>query len=116
MLSAIIDEIIIGCFIFPLALGMNACNFPNAGPTPDLATQASTETPADLGTPSTIDTLEVALSLALTSPAFSSGQPIPVKFSCGGQDVSPQLNWTDPPAGTQSYALIMDDPDAPVGT
>jgi Raf kinase inhibitor-like YbhB/YbcL family protein len=52
----------------------------------------------------------------LTSPAFTEGQPIPVKFSCKGADVSPALNWDEPPAGTKSLALIMDDPDAPMGT
>ena len=52
----------------------------------------------------------------LTSPAFTQGQPIPQKFSCKGADVSPTLAWAEPPAGTQSFALIMDDPDAPMGT
>jgi len=52
---------------------------------------------------------------ALTSPEFEEGLPIPTKFSCDGQNVSPQLDWTDPPEGTQSFALILDDPDAPGG-
>ena len=56
------------------------------------------------------------VNMNLTSSAFSNGQPIPVKYSCKGGDVSPALAWTDPPAGTQSFALIMDDPDAPSGT
>ena len=41
---------------------------------------------------------------------------IPAKFSCQGADASPALSWNDPPAGTQSFALIVDDPDAPGGT
>ena len=41
---------------------------------------------------------------------------IPKTFTCDGLDVSPQLSWNDPPATTQSFALIMDDPDAPAGT
>lgn len=56
------------------------------------------------------------MSIELTSPAFAQGQPIPQKYSCRGEDVSPALSWGEPPAGTQSFALIMDDPDAPVGT
>ena len=52
----------------------------------------------------------------LTSTAFSYGEPIPVKYSCKGEDVSPPLAWDEPPAGTKSFALIMDDPDAPAGT
>lgn len=54
--------------------------------------------------------------LTLTSPAFEEGQPIPEKYGCDGDDISPALNWSDPPTGTMSFALIMDDPDAPVGT
>lgn len=57
-----------------------------------------------------------ARSLSLTSPAFAQGQPIPAKYSCQGQDISPPLTWGSLPAGTQSAALIMDDPDAPGGT
>ena len=56
------------------------------------------------------------MPLTLTSPAFPPGGTIQRKHTCDGPDVSPALNWTDPPAGTQSWALIMDDPDAPVGT
>jgi Raf kinase inhibitor-like YbhB/YbcL family protein len=41
---------------------------------------------------------------------------IPVKFTCEGADVSPELRWSDIPANTHSFALIVDDPDAPVGT
>ena len=56
------------------------------------------------------------MSLELTSDAFSNGQSIPAKYSCVGRNISPGLAWTEPPAGTQSFALIMDDPDAPMGT
>ena len=53
---------------------------------------------------------------ALTSPAFAQAQPIPAQYTCDGENLSPPLLWTEPPAGTQSFALISDDPDAPVGT
>ncbi len=52
----------------------------------------------------------------LRTTAFESGADIPEKFTCDGPDVSPPLSWTDPPAGTQSFVLIADDPDAPGGT
>src|SRR5208282_5414029 len=52
----------------------------------------------------------------LKSSAFSNGSAIPPKFTCDGSDLSPALSWNDPPAGTKTLALIMDDPDAPVGT
>jgi len=54
--------------------------------------------------------------LAVTSSAFASGRPIPVKYTCQGDDVSPPLAWDGAPADTKSFALICDDPDAPGGT
>jgi len=51
-------------------------------------------------------------SFQLTSTAFEPGGAIPPKYACGGEEVSPALNWNEPPTGTQSFALIMDDPDA----
>jgi len=57
-----------------------------------------------------------ALSFDLQSPAFGAGAAIPVRYTCDGEDVSPPLQWGDPPAGTQSLALILEDPDAPAGT
>jgi len=56
------------------------------------------------------------MSLELTSNAFTNGQSIPAKYACTGKNISPALAWSDPPPGTQSFALIMDDPDAPAGT
>jgi Raf kinase inhibitor-like YbhB/YbcL family protein len=56
------------------------------------------------------------MPFALTTSAFRPGDDIPRKFTCQGADISPALAWTDAPAATQSFALIADDPDAPVGT
>lgn len=53
------------------------------------------------------------MTIRVTSPAFANGQPIPSKYTCDGQNISPPLSWTAGPVGTESYALIMDDPDAP---
>lgn len=55
-------------------------------------------------------------TLSLTSDAFQSGGPIPERFTCDGEDVSPPLAWSGVPQDTASFALIMDDPDAPGGT
>jgi hypothetical protein len=55
------------------------------------------------------------LNMELTSPAFTQQSTIPSKFTCDDQDISPELNWTDPPEGTESFVLIADDPDAPNG-
>jgi Raf kinase inhibitor-like YbhB/YbcL family protein len=56
------------------------------------------------------------MSMKLTSPAFESGDSIPVKYTCEGEDVSPPLAWSDVPDGTRSLALVCEDPDAPSGT
>jgi Raf kinase inhibitor-like YbhB/YbcL family protein len=54
-----------------------------------------------------------AMSLELSSPAFTHGNPIPAKYTCEGEDTSPALAWRGVPAGTRSLVLIVDDPDAP---
>jgi hypothetical protein len=51
--------------------------------------------------------------MKLTSPDYSHGEPMPQRFTCEGEDVSPAFAWSDAPAATQSFALIMHDPDAP---
>jgi len=56
------------------------------------------------------------MAFALICPAFGEGAAIPVRHTCDGDDVSPPLAWRDAPAGTQTFALICDDPDAPAGT
>jgi hypothetical protein len=53
------------------------------------------------------------MALTLTSPAFSPGGSIPAAYTCEGANRSPPLAWSGMPAGTQSLALIVDDPDAP---
>jgi Raf kinase inhibitor-like YbhB/YbcL family protein len=57
-----------------------------------------------------------AMNLSVTSPAFAEAQPIPRQYTCEGSDISPPLIWTHAPANTKSFALIADDPDAPLGT
>jgi Raf kinase inhibitor-like YbhB/YbcL family protein len=51
----------------------------------------------------------------LESSVFAPGGAIPARYTCDGDDMSPPLSWGEPPAGTRSFALIMDDPDAPMG-
>jgi len=49
----------------------------------------------------------------LTSSAFSDQGEIPARYTCEGEDLSPPLSWRDAPSGTESFVLIVDDPDAP---
>lgn len=56
------------------------------------------------------------MAFHLSSPAFSAGTPMPRRYAREGDNLSPPLEWADPPRGTQSFALIVEDPDAPRGT
>lgn len=58
----------------------------------------------------------VAAGFGLQSTAFSAGEMIPARYTCDGESVSPPLAWHNAPAATRSFALIVDDPDAPGGT
>jgi Raf kinase inhibitor-like YbhB/YbcL family protein len=54
-----------------------------------------------------------AMTMEITSPAFSHNEEIPSKYTCDGEDISPALEWSGLAEGTKSIALIVDDPDAP---
>jgi len=57
-----------------------------------------------------------AMEMRLSSPTIRHGEPIPEKHSCDGEDVSPALAWEGVPEDAKSLALVVDDPDAPLGT
>lgn len=57
----------------------------------------------------------MSATFSISSPRFSAGQEIPVEFTCDGADHSPPLTWIGPPEATQSFVLIVHDPDAPAG-
>ena len=63
-------------------------------------------------------TLDVgdAAALSLTSSAFADGAPVPKTFTCDGANVSPPLAWSGAAPSTKSFALVVEDPDAPSGT
>jgi hypothetical protein len=56
------------------------------------------------------------MTFMIRSAAFEDGGRIPLDYTCDGNDTSPALEWQGEPEGTRGFALIMDDPDAPVGT
>ena len=56
------------------------------------------------------------MAFALKVEGFGDGESIPKRFTCEGGDASPALSWSNEPSGTESFTLIVDDPDAPAGT
>ncbi|MFL5605142.1 MAG: YbhB/YbcL family Raf kinase inhibitor-like protein [Gemmatimonadaceae bacterium] len=60
--------------------------------------------------------VRVTTMFTIASPAFQSGDSIPRQHTCDGADTSPPLGWLAPPTGSASFALIVEDPDAPGGT
>jgi phosphatidylethanolamine-binding protein (PEBP) family uncharacterized protein len=65
---------------------------------------------------SEVQVKEEGRAMELKSSAFENNQDIPRKYTCDGADGSPPLVWNNPPDGARAFALISDDPDAPVGT
>jgi Raf kinase inhibitor-like YbhB/YbcL family protein len=54
--------------------------------------------------------------MQLTSPSFKEGEQINPRHTCDGENLSPELQWTYAPKGTRTFALVVDDPDAPSGS
>ncbi len=55
------------------------------------------------------------MNFELSSPAFRDGELLAPEHTCEGKDISPELVWTTAPEGTESFALLVEDPDAPIG-
>jgi Raf kinase inhibitor-like YbhB/YbcL family protein len=78
-----------------------------ASPTPEVETATAGPTAAA--------TEPAGATLTVSSTDFSEGETIPDQYTCNGANISPPLSWEGAPPGTQSFAVIMDDPDAPSG-
>lgn len=99
----------------------NQPSSPTAVPAEQSVISPTTPAEPTIAPPTEVHPTEEALEtqgvpLELISTEFTHEDPIPVKFTCDGANISPPLQWGDPPEGTQSFALISDDPDAPGGT
>src|SRR5262245_31306981 len=94
----------ISYYLVMICMFLSACAASTATATPE---------PETIATVTIESTTEADMSFKLTSDAFANGQSIPAKYSCIRRNSAPAPAWNEPPAGTQSFALIMDDPDAP---
>ena len=116
-----ISILILICCLAVVLAGCAPAPEPAEDPAPVMEEKAAEEMiPADTPLPPTeepeTEEEPAKVEMTLTSPAFAEGEPIPLQFSCDGDDLSPELAWAGIPTGTASLVLIMDDPDAPVGT
>jgi Raf kinase inhibitor-like YbhB/YbcL family protein len=109
---------VVGCSQTPEPQGAEIATPPDSSP----VTQPTDLPPATVS-PTSVEATDVPQEgetvqarLALESAAFNAGDVIPIRFSCDGEDISPELEWGPAPAGTVTFALIMNDPDAPGGT
>jgi Raf kinase inhibitor-like YbhB/YbcL family protein len=91
-----------GAILLVAAVLAGACGEDDSGPT-------ATPIRPPTGTPS-------AVGFTLSSNSFGPEQTIPERYTCESANISPALSWSNQPAGVQSFALIVDDPDAPAGS
>ena len=90
---------------------------PRVIPAPDFTATPTATTAAPVIGATAIVTFTKGLTptlepFTLTSPVFENNGGIPAKYTCKGTNISPALAWNEPPTGTVSFALIVDDPDA----
>lgn len=126
-MSKQLSILILTCCLALIAAGCAPAPEPAQEPVPVMEEEAVEEViPTDTPLPPTekpkedeavTEEEETAMDkMTLTSPAFAQEEAIPLKFSCDGDGLSPELAWAGVPEGAASLVLIMDDPDAPVGT
>ncbi len=120
-MSKQLSILILICCLSLVFAGCAPAPEPTQEPAPVMEEEAI---PADTPLPSTeepeteeVEEEESAMvEMTLTSPVFAQDEAIPLVFSCDGDDISPELIWSGIPETAVSLVLIMDDPDAPVGT
>lgn len=96
---------------FVIAILATACS-----PADDSAETAVSSTLATTTTTIASTSTTERLDFAVSSPAFEEGESIPSEYTCDGEDVSPELQIVGLPPTTRSVAVVVSDPDAPLGT
>ncbi len=93
------------------AFSVGYCGFSSGAP-PGVHAEAPETTAEEKTQTQQISLKESAMAFKISSD-FAAGEKIGSKYTCEGENISPPLSWTEPPEGTKSLALIVDDPDAP---
>jgi Raf kinase inhibitor-like YbhB/YbcL family protein len=93
-----------------LIVGLVACA-PAADPAPTMDGEVEESATATVEAVAAAPTATLE-PFEISSPDFAEGEAIPSRFACNGENLSPELVWNEPPAGTESFALIFNDPDA----
>lgn len=102
-----------------VALVLAACSTnaaPDEQPTPSTTTTTTLQSSTTTLQPSTTTTTTTLPAFDVSSPAFADGEAIPREFTCDGADVSPALRIVGIPSTAESLIVIVEDPDAPLGT
>lgn len=104
--------------IVVIALLLAACSPADESAEIELITTTTTAPPTTTttATASTVTAAKQPASFSVSSPVFGDGELIPEIYTCDGSDLSPELVIEGLPLGTRSLVLIVDDPDAPIGT
>ncbi len=105
----------IRCIVIVLAFFtvVCSCSSKSSFPAEEEALPEPSQPPQD--TTANVEQDTTPVELILSSKSFGDGDAIPVRYTCAGENLSPQLAWTGVPATTVSFVLILDDPDAPRG-
>lgn len=99
---------------FVILLG--ACNGSTSAALPTTSSQQAPASPTNTDLPAPAEVLPTPPPFQISSSGFAEAEVIPDRYACTGDNLSPELHWGEPPSGTESLALILDDPDAPGGS
>lgn len=98
-----------------MAILITACSPTDNSAESTVSSTTATTSAATTTTLASTSTTE-RLDFAVSSPAFGEGESIPSEYTCDGEDVSPELQMVGLPPTTRSVAVVVSDPDAPLGT
>jgi hypothetical protein len=119
MIKILMNTKTITWLLLALVATLAGCSNSEISPTPELkiATATNLPEPTETSMPATEpEPAAVPEDFVMSITGFNSGEIIPDRFACLGENISPEISWNAPPSATQSLVFIFDDPDAPSRT